>query len=310
MPLPLLLFYLCLSSEFNFVFSKRRLKCRQSYQRRCKQWGTWLKHPSSIANADEPFTSLNCVFSSIFFCPNTRKHTRHKNVSAPPTAFFLAFMLHRTPAYSTIIHPWDLFSQLYCFSSLCCCASFSLKKPGSKNKQKAVFFFRHRLDAIVLLKWRLRCCVFPCSRTWRTTWRTRTVWSVSGRPCALTRPSRAHATWDWASRTSRGTARMLSSHVSALLHDNTPTRCTRARSQGQKQFKVCFFWANQGHNQVFFNITLDCCKSTFNRCGVLIRKPSTSCLPAFTYTANIIEVGNAINNTLKWMLEILWKGGK
>lgn len=66
------------------------------------------------------------------------------------------------------------------------------------------------------LKFELKWCLFSSSRTWRTTWRTRTVWSVSGRPCAPTRQNPAPAVWDGASRTPRGTAQTPWSYVSPL----------------------------------------------------------------------------------------------
>lgn len=97
-PLPLLLFHLCLSSEFNFVFSKRRLKCRQSYQWLCKQWGTWLKHPWSISNADKPFRSLNCV-CVLFLLGWTRTH---KHTKTPALAHLPHLDLQQPPLHSVV----------------------------------------------------------------------------------------------------------------------------------------------------------------------------------------------------------------
>lgn len=68
------------------------------------------------------------------------------------------------------------------------------------------------------VKWQLRWCLFSSSHTWRTTWRTRTVWSVSGRPCAPTRQSPVPAVWGRASRTPRGIAQTPSSYVSPFKH--------------------------------------------------------------------------------------------
>lgn len=59
--------------------------------------------------------------------------------------------------------------------------------------------------------------LFSCSRTWRTTWRTRTVWSVSGRPCAPIRQSPAPAVWDGESRIPKGTAQTPWLHVSPFF---------------------------------------------------------------------------------------------
>lgn len=67
------------------------------------------------------------------------------------------------------------------------------------------------------------------SHTWRTTWRTRTVWSVSGRPCAPTKRSPALAAWGAASPTPRRTARTPWSYVSPLRCMMKPRGNCRSR---------------------------------------------------------------------------------
>lgn len=103
------------------------------------------------------------------------------------------------------------------------CFLFNLSNFAAQNKHRMFF-----LPAIFWFSWLLIGCGllfemvakvvwFPSSHTWRTTWRTRTVWSVSGRPCAPTRQSPVPAVWDRVTRTLRGTAQTLWSYVSPFF---------------------------------------------------------------------------------------------